>query len=269
MRIRIPAPLAAAVLALGSLRAQSSDVPLAINLPTADRMQFWDIGVVFTHRFVTPARGHGKDLYGLDGLAYAGFGFHFGIKPVKGLNVEVYRTADNKTWTFTLHQQVLDRSWIRMAARAQRFDESVTQQDTPLGSVGISGAAFQLPTEFYLTDDLVVTLVPTWLSRSTTRDKSLFTAGAGLRYDATEKLRFLVEYYPRPSRLAQVRDAEGRPLESGFAAGVSYKTFKHRFTLVGTNTTGTTPNQVLGGDYGGGPRPKGDWSLAFNVARVF
>lgn len=38
---------------------------------------------------------------------------------------------------------------------------------------------------------------------------------------------------------------------------------------MGTNSTGTTAHQVLGGDYGGGPKPKGDWSIGFNVARVF
>lgn len=262
MRTKLLALLALAGFAGGGLRAQTSDIPLAINLPTADRMQFWDIGVIFSHRFITPARGHSKDLFGLDGLAYAGFGFNFGIKPIKGLNFEIYRTADNKTLTFTLHQQILDRSFIRMAARLQRFDEAVTQTVTPLGTVGISGMAFQLPTEFYLTDDLVLTLVPTWLSRTTTQEKAVFTGGAGLRYDFSEKFRVLVEYYPRPSKLEKT-------FEAGFAAGISYKTFKHRFTLVGTNSTGTTPNQVLGGDYAGGPRPKGDWSIAFNVARVF
>jgi len=262
MRTKLLALLAITGLAGGGLRAQTSDIPLAINLPTADRMQFWDIGVIFSHRFITPVKGHSKDLYGLDGLAYAGFGFNFGIKPIKGLNFEIYRTADNKTLTYTLHQQILDRSFIRMAARLQRFDEAVTQTVTPLGTVGISGTTFQLPTEFYLTDDLVLTLVPTWLSRTTTQEKAIFTGGAGLRYDFSEKFRVLVEYYPRPSKLEKT-------YEAGFAAGISYKTFKHRFTLVGTNSTGTTPNQVLGGDYAGGPRPKGDWSIAFNVARVF
>ena len=58
-------------------------------------------------------------------------------------------------------------------------------------------------------------------------------------------------------------------MQNGFAAGVSYRTFKHKFTLMGTNTTGTTANQVLSGDYGGGPRPTSQWSIGFNVIRVF
>lgn len=80
----------------GALIAQSSEYPLAINLPTSDRMQYWDIGLAFTHRFVTPVKDHGKDAYGVDGFAYAGFGVDFGFKPIKGLNVLLYRTAETR-----------------------------------------------------------------------------------------------------------------------------------------------------------------------------
>jgi len=72
----------------------------------------------------------------------------------------------------------------------------------------------------------------------------------------------MAEYYPRPSKI-------GKDFKPGYAAGFTYKTFKHRFTLVGTNTSGTTANQVLSGDYGGGARSTGQWALGFNVARTF
>ena len=36
-----------------------------------------------------------------------------------------------------------------------------------------------------------------------------------------------------------------------------------------SNTVGTTANQVLSGDFGGGARPSGQWSLGFNVTRTF
>ena len=36
-----------------------------------------------------------------------------------------------------------------------------------------------------------------------------------------------------------------------------------------TNASGTTPNQVMSGDYGGGPRPSGNWAIGFNVTRIF
>jgi hypothetical protein len=51
--------------------------------------------------------------------------------------------------------------------------------------------------------------------------------------------------------------------------GLTYKTFKHRFTLLGANTSGTTANQVLSGDYRGGPRSTGQWALGFNITRTF
>src|SRR5512141_1563356 len=162
---KIASALVCALLAGVALNAEESEVPVAINLPTADRMQFWDVGLIFTHRFLSPVKDHGKDLYGLDGFTYAGFGFDFGFKPITGLNIQIYRTADNKTFTFALQQQLVNADRIRMSARVERFDEVVTKVVTPDGTVGINGVAFQLPTEIYITDDFVLTLVPTYLSR--------------------------------------------------------------------------------------------------------
>ena len=59
------------------------------------------------------------------------------------------------------------------------------------------------------------------------------------------------------------------PYQNGFAFGVTYKTFKHRFSLMGTNVSGTLANQVLSGDYYGGPRVSSQWAIGFNVTRVF
>ena len=281
--------LASALLAGGALHAESSEYPLAINLPTAERMQYWDIGLAFTHRFIQPVKDHGKDVYGLDGYSYAGLGFTFGIKPIPGLNAFIYRTADNKTFSFGLQEQVLNGDRVRMAVRAERYDEVVKETVTPLGKVGISGVVVQIPTEIFITDDIIFSVVPTYLSRNTTGDTILVPApgesvsttpnkpgvlnvGLGLRIGFTEKFSFVSEYYPRPSKLAKAAPGgitDGTTYQNGFAAGFSYKTFKHRFTVVGTNASGTTANQVMSGDYGGGPRPSASWSIGFNVARVF
>lgn len=281
--------LACSLLAGGALHAESSEYPLVVNLPSAERMQYWDIGVAFTHRFIQPVKDHGKDVYGLDGYTYAGLGFAFGIKPIPGLNAFIYRTADNKTFTFGLQQQVMDRERVRMAVRAERFDEVVKEAVTPIGRVGVSGAALQVPTEIFITDDIIFSVVPTYITKTTTSDTILavppganpnttpnkggvFNVGLGLRIGFTEKFSFVSEYYPRPSKFSKAAPGgitDGSTYQRGFAAGVSYKTFKHRFTLVGTNAPGTTANQVLSGDYGGGPRPSSQWSIGFNVTRVF
>jgi hypothetical protein len=281
--------LACALLAGGALHAESSEYPLVVNLPTAERMQYWDMGVVFTHRFIQPVKDHGKDVYGLDGFTYAGLGFTFGIKPIPGLNAFIYRTADNKTFTFGLQEQVLNGERVRLALRAERFDEVVKQVATPYGQVGISGVTLQIPTEIFITDDIIFSVVPTYITRTTTTDTILtpapgetpkttpntggvFNVGLGLRGAITEKFSLVAEYYPRPSKLAKAAPGgitDWTSYQNGFAAGFSYKTFKHRFTVVGTNASGTTGNQVLSGDYGGGPRPSAKWSIGFNVARVF
>ncbi len=281
--------LACALLAGGALRAESSEYPMVFNLPSAERMQYWDIGVVFTHRFVQPVKDHGKDVYGLDGYTYAGLGFTFGIKPIPGLNAFIYRTADNKTFSFGLQEQVLNGERVRMAVRAERFDEVVKETVTPLGKVGISGLAVQVPTEIFITDDIIFSVVPTYITKTTTTDTVLavppghtpntkpntggvFNVGLGLRIGFTEKFSFVSEYYPRPSKFAKAAPGgitDGTTYQNGFAVGFSYKTFKHRFTLAGSNASGTTANQVMSGDYGGGPRLSGNWSLGFNVTRIF
>lgn len=275
-------PLLVLILAASAtLGAESSEYPVAINLPTGERMQYWDIGIVFSHRFIAPVQNNGKNLYGIDNYAYAGFGVDFGFKPIKGLNVLLYRTADNKTFVFGLQQLLLDASKLRLSLRLERFDETLKNRvipgppDPPQGEVGISGASGQLTAEIFITDDIILSLIPTYLSRTTTVDKGIFTVGAGLKIHFTEKFAFVGEYYPTPSKVKKTGETggplvqAGREYTNGFAAGVSYKTFKHRFSLFGTNSTGTTTHQVLGGDYGGGPNPGGKWSLGFNVARVF
>ena len=281
--------LACALLAGGHLRAESSEFPLVINLPSAERMQYWDLGVVFTHRFIQPVKDHGKDAYGLDGFTYAGVGLTFGIKPIKGLNLFIYRTADNKTFNAGFQQQVWNGDYVRMAVRAERFDEVVKEGITPFGRIGVSGFTAQIPTEIFIGDDLIMSLVPTFVSKTTTSDTILpvppgttpntklskggvFNVGVGFRYGFTDKFSVMAEYYPRPSKFAKAAPGgitDGSTYQNGFAAGFSYKTFKHRFTLAGTNASGTTANQVMSGDYGGGPRLSSQWAIAFNVARVF
>jgi hypothetical protein len=257
--VSIRAILCASLLS-GVLAAQDSEVPLGLNLPTPDRLQNWDMAFRFTHRFLEPARGASRDLYGLDGANAAGLGLDFGIQPVPGLGAQIYRTSDGKTLVFALQQRLLSAPWIRMSLRAERFDEGVKQVKLPLGAVGISGAAFQAPTEIPA-GPVTFLLVPTWLSRTSTVDAGLFTLAGGLRWQVTEKHALLAEYYPRPARL-------DRSFEQGAAFGYRYRTRGHRFTLLATNTPGTTAHQVLGGDYGGGPRSPNRWSLAFNIVRM-
>lgn len=289
--MRMPAPrlLLCGLLATGLLHAEASEYPVAINLPTAERMQYWDIGLIFTHRFIQPVQGHGKDLYGLDGFAYAGLGLTLGVKPVKGLNVFVYRTADNKTLSFGFQQQVWNGDRLRMALRAERFGETIDATVTPYGQTGISGAVVQIPSEIFLTDDLILSVVPTYISRTTTTGTVLavppgtqpntkpntggvVNAGLGLRYGFTDKFSMVTEYYPRPSKFSKAAPGgvlDGSKYQNGFAVGFSLRTFKHRFTLAATNARGTSANQVLSGDYGGGPRSTSQWSVGFNVARIF
>lgn len=243
------------------LAAQEADLPLALNLPTPAALDAWQAGLRFTHRFLVPARGNPRDLYGWDGGNYAGVGLDLGIGALPGLNAQVYRTSDGKALVLALQQRLLDRPAFTLSARAERFDEGVRRATTSYGTVGISGAALQMPLELR-GGGFALSLVPTWLSRSSTREGGLVTAGAGLRWSFADGQAALVEYYPRPTRL------EG-PFEAGWSIGYRYATRNHRFTVLATTANGSTAHQVLGGDYGGGPRKPGDWAFAFNLVRLF
>lgn len=258
------------------LLAQASEVPLGFNLPTAAHLEGWDVGLAFTHRFEQPVKGSGKDAYGLDGYAYAGLGLTFGIGAVKGLNAFVGRTADLKTFTVGLQQRLLTTERFRAAARLERFDEVVTHREVAVGEVGLVGGVLSLPLEADL-GPVTASLVPAYVSTTATRQvdfttqpaghlsnprKGLFNVGLGLRGDVTEDVGFVAEYVPRPSRLPA-------DYHAGLSLGVVFKTRRHRFTLAGTTATGSTPNQVFAGDHAGGPRASDQWSLAFNVVRLF
>ncbi|GLH67974.1 DUF5777 family beta-barrel protein [Geothrix edaphica] len=260
---RSPAPsLLLPLLLSAPLLGQDSELPLGLNLPTADHLQGWQPAIRFTHRFAEPARGNSKDFYGLDGGNFAGLGFDLGIAAVPGLNAQVYRTSDGKTVVLALQEQLLDRPHVRLAIRGERFDETIKRATYTFGTVGVTGAALQLPAEF-VAGPVTFSLVPTWLSRTTTQDRALFTAGAGLRWRIVEGQSILAEYYPRPARL------DSTAYEQGFALGYRFQTKGHRFTLLATNVQGTTAHQVLGGDSAGGPRSPGQWALGFNLVRIF
>lgn len=249
-----------AILAFGCLLSlplaaqEASEVPLAINLPTADHLANWDISLLFTHRFLEPVRDNSKDYYGLDEHAAVGFGFDFGIKAIHGLNAEIYRTADGKTVTLALQEQVMTTGHWRVAVRAERYDETVKG--------GQLGGVFQVPVDLQPLEALTFTAVPTFLARTATA-RNVVTTGLGVRWMVAEHQGILAEFYPRPSRVY-------RGFEQGWALGYQYRTVGHRFTIVATNVPGTTNHQVLGGDYEGyGPRSANYWALGFNLIRIF
>ena len=142
-------PILALLLSM-PLAAQGTDVPLGFNLPTADQLKGWDVGLAFTHRFLQAAKDSGKDAYGLDGYAAAGLSLTVGIGPVPGLNLVVGRTADLKTFTFGVQQRLLATERVRWALRVERFDEVVTHREVALGEIGLVGGTLALPLDVTL-----------------------------------------------------------------------------------------------------------------------
>jgi hypothetical protein len=259
-------PLAPFLLGGLALPAQFAQVPWALDLPMAQGLTPGNFGLRFTHRFAEPARANGKEALGFDGYAYTGLGLGWGVRGVPGLSLEVSRTSDEKTVEFAVRQQVLSGDTFRAALRAERFDATIKG--------GAVGSALQAPVEWEPRVGLVLSAVPTLLSRTFYHRDPLFNVGLGARWRVADSQDLTAEYIPVPRALASIRvpDTFGgtRSLQPGWAFGYSYSTFGHRFSVMATNVPGTSMNQVLGGDGGGlGPNHAGNWGLGFNVIRIF
>lgn len=250
-------------LASSALCAQDyPDVAWALNLPTTQSLYGKNLAVLFAHRFTEPARGHGKDLFGLDGGNHPTMGVALSVPWLHGLNVQLRRATDDKTLALGLQQQVIVAGWFRLSARVERFDETVPRRESASGTQGMSGFSIQAPMEVRMGDRAALTVVPTGLSRTTREDRPLWTAGLGLRFRLIGNQYALAEYYPRPARLPST-------FHAGFAFGYRIDTLGHRFTITASNTTATVDVHVLGGDHHGGPSAPGDWTLGFNLVRIF
>ncbi len=165
----------------GSLHAQdASDLPLGVNLPTAQGLEMGDLGIRFTHRFAERARGNGYDAYGLDGYAFAGVGLDFSFKALKGWNLQLYRTADQRTFTVALQRQLFAGEAWRAAARLERYDEVVRDNPSTAGlREGKVGTTLLVPLEV-LAGPVTVSLVPAYLNRSATQPDPIVTAAAAV-----------------------------------------------------------------------------------------
>ncbi len=261
MRLKRALPLLLATL---PALAQVSEVPLALNLPTATLLDKGDVGIRFTHRFTEATRGNGKDVYGLDGFAYAALGFDISLPDFYKMNFQAYRSADKKTFVLAMMENVWNGEEVQAALRVERFDEVVKG--------GILGSAVQLPIDWRLGQSFVISAVPTWLSRSNLKHESMTTVAFGARWEMTPRQSLKAEIYPRPSKLRDVTvgsDTDPHKLEQGWAIGYTFRTPGHRFTILGTNVPGTTTHQVVAGDYGGQGPMRGQWALGLNIVRMF
>ena len=273
--MRHPLILSLALAAVSTVAsAQQSEVPLWLNLPTAQGLMGSGFGYRFTHRFQEQARNNSKDAFGLDGYSFSGLGMDLAIPSTPGTNFQIYRTPDNKTLTLALHQVLVSQADYRVAIRIERYDETIKDEPFTANSrEGIVGTSVQLPLS-WSGGGFTLLVVPTYLSSTSTQRNGLTTAGFGLRWDMADRHSLIGEYYPRPSKIKDLQvyvdPTTTRDVENGWAFGYVFRTKGHRFTLLATNVRGTTANQVLGGDYAGtGPNPSGQWSLGFNLVRIF
>ncbi len=255
--------------------AQQREVPLWLNLTSTEGLMGGGFAYRFTHRFQEQARSNSKDAFGLDGYSYSGLGIDLALPSTPGTTFQIYRTPDHKTVTLALHQVLVSRPDYRVAIRVERYDETIRDLPfTPNSREGIVGTAIQLPMS-WSGGGITLLAVPTYLSSTSTQRKGVTNVGFGIRWDMAERHSLIGEYYPRPSKIKDIKiyidPTTTRDIQNGWAIGYVFKTKGHRFTLLATNAQGTTANQVLGGDYGTvpGPNLSGQWGLGFNLVRIF
>jgi hypothetical protein len=230
-----------------------------VAIPTTMRVPLHRGAFRVTHRFARPVnRGSVGDLlrdaFGLDGGAFIGLEYRFGLLP--GLQVGVHRTSLDKTIELFGQYGVLRQS------RAVPVDISLwgsidgTNNFRNEYSPGVGAIISRLLGQragFYVE--------PVWIDNT----------GAGIGVASARRSTFMTALGGRVRVLSTVYVAgEWAPRLAGHAPGDHYGSVAiekraggHVFQLNFSNAVGTTMAQVAGG---GLPT---DWYLGFNISRKF
>jgi hypothetical protein len=259
-----------------------------VNLPTTLRLPRYKSAFRITHRFTRtlndPRFGDlAGSLFGLDGGAYIGLEYRFGL--MRGLQAGVYRTSDKTVQFFGQYDAMRQSATVPFTFdivtsieglnnfhRGDLVDEEDAVYATALGmvlsrTIG-DRAAFYLQPSFIIHANTYSTAgclehlehghdVPGCVDATTVGVKSnTLLVGLSSRVRVTPDVYVVGSWTPRAS---------------GFRPGVSLKTFGvekrlggHTFQLNFSNSLGTTMAQTARG-----ASNNRDWFLGFNISRRF
>lgn len=225
---------------------------LLISLPTGKPTDRHGLYVNFTHRFAyDPAftgAARGAELFGLDNVAIASFGFRYGV--TSRLSVSAFRSSSlvNRPIQLMAGYNIMEEEknaplnvMVRASIEGQdNFRKNFTENIEGILSRSITSKAqiYVVPT-FSLNDRIL--LQPSGFLSSEIPDVpgiNAFSLGAGVAVDIRPSVALLAEVIPT---LYHARELGiHRPV---FAFGIQKKIWRHAFTFGFTTSPGTTVSQ--------------------------
>ncbi len=234
-----------------------------VNLPSGQPMRRGEVGLRFAHRFSSPVFDQSNrpfDLFGLDTFAFTTLGANVGI--TNRLTLGFLRSTFNAvsgpviefTSEFAIAHEREGRIPLNIAARAtiegaDNFKEFYTPN-------------LQLVLSRSLTEHAQVYFVPTFSLNTNPADdinglsNHTIAMGVGAAVRVRPRLSLVGEYFPRASGFRTEFFAD-KPTVSW---GIQYRTYRHVFAFVFSNSFGTTTSRYAQGG-------RGDFVVGFNLYR--
>jgi hypothetical protein len=251
---------------------------LVVNQPSDAVVGRGLLQFLVTHRFRGPVRGsNAHSLYSLDSGADFGFGFTWA--PVSRAELSLYRSGIQDDWELAakiaLRPAVSDSLFgaaIRVGGDARRDPVLVSDQGAILPGQGAESAFFaQAILSAHLWRNRVeISAVPSYVSR-TPSERRVFNVPVHAAIAVAKSWNVQAEYVPPRAAL------DGSVAQ--WTVGIEKVLYRHRFTLVVSNTTRTTVDQLLSGDFALAQKRQlrsfdngfrnNDWHIGFNLIRQF
>ena len=255
---------------------QAPEGSLVVNLPSDQALSRGLLQFLVTHRFLGAVRGsNAHSLYSVDSGAVFGFGFAYA--PLERTEVSLYRSATQDDWELAAKYAFIPSGRLFGAAlRVGGDDRRAPIVITPSGgqlddtkartsffAQGIFGAHL-------MNNRIELSVVPTYSSR-TTSEHNAFNVPFHAAVALGRTWNFQAEYQFQRTRVPDSIDI--------WAIGIEKTLYRHRFSLVVSNSTATNVDQYLSGDvavafkrqqrsFDNGFR-NNDWHIGFNLIRQF
>ncbi len=249
---------------------------LVVNLPSDQTLSRGLLQFLVTHRFRSPVRGSdAHDLYSLD--SGADFGFGFAYAPVERGEVSLYRSGIQDDWELAAKYAFVPRgrtfgAALRVGGDDRRNPVTITPSggQLPAGEAVTSFFAQGIVSLHVLDNRVELSAVPAY-SSETTAERHAFNVAVHGAVALGRSWNLQGEYQPQRK---SVPDSIGI-----WTIGIEKTLYHHRFTLVMSNTTVTTVDQYLSGDFAVAQKRlarqfdngfrNDDWHIGFNLVRQF
>lgn len=248
---------------------------LVVNLPSDQVLRDGMLQFLVTHRFPEAVRaGNAHDLYSIDSGTVFGLGFSY--SPVKNLETAIFRSGTQDDYELSAKYALRPAELFGVALRAGGDDRRaplvVTEEGgiTPDTRARTSFFSQAILTLHFWSNRAEVSAIPSYASR-TSAETRVFNVPVHAAVALSRSLNFQAEYEPPRHALS------GSSAQWSF--GLEKTLYRHRFSLVISNTTLTNVDEYLSGDYGlaqlrqlrsfdNGFR-RNDWHIGFNLIRQF